>query len=307
MKIGLMLGGGGAKGSYQIGVLEVLEKYRLLDQVSIISGASIGAINGYFYLGSNLEGLKASWLYGIKNNPIGKKVNIRGGGLWSIEVLKEIASKYIEEEKFKNSEQLLYIISTEIKSPSLKSYLFKSQWEEKITLLNEVENPVDYVISSASIPVVFGAKEIKEKYYIDGGLINNNPLDILIKEGCELVFAVPLEKPINYQKQESANVTVVELTDLNIFPKGIGQLLSIVDFDLLEMENRIEYAKYTTEEMLKECLKRGILKFENGNYHVSSLKEGLNVITLPAYVKATLQNMIYLNYQKRKEKADGNN
>src|SRR5690554_251236 len=45
IKVGLMLGGGGAKGSYQLGVIRALEELNLLKHIDAISGVSIGAIN----------------------------------------------------------------------------------------------------------------------------------------------------------------------------------------------------------------------------------------------------------------------
>ena len=45
-KLGLMLGGGGAKGGYQLGVIKALQEEKLLDNIDCIAGTSIGAING---------------------------------------------------------------------------------------------------------------------------------------------------------------------------------------------------------------------------------------------------------------------
>ncbi|PKK92721.1 MAG: hypothetical protein CVV61_08295, partial [Tenericutes bacterium HGW-Tenericutes-6] len=44
-KVGLALGGGGARGSYQIGILKALEEANILEDIHHISGTSIGSIN----------------------------------------------------------------------------------------------------------------------------------------------------------------------------------------------------------------------------------------------------------------------
>ncbi|MBN2268472.1 MAG: patatin-like phospholipase family protein, partial [Acholeplasmataceae bacterium] len=44
-RIGLALGGGGARGSYQIGIVKALHEIGLLKQITHVSGTSIGAIN----------------------------------------------------------------------------------------------------------------------------------------------------------------------------------------------------------------------------------------------------------------------
>lgn len=45
MKVGLMLGGGGVFGAYQVGVIRALIEEDLLSQIKVMSGSSIGAIN----------------------------------------------------------------------------------------------------------------------------------------------------------------------------------------------------------------------------------------------------------------------
>ena len=47
MRIGLALGGGGARGFFHIGVLKVLEKLKI--NINIISGISIGSLVGSLY------------------------------------------------------------------------------------------------------------------------------------------------------------------------------------------------------------------------------------------------------------------
>ena len=49
-KIGLVLSGGGAKGAYQVGVMQALEELGLASSVSSISGASIGSLNACLFL-----------------------------------------------------------------------------------------------------------------------------------------------------------------------------------------------------------------------------------------------------------------
>ncbi len=308
MKIGLMLGGGGAKGSYQVGLLEVLEKTKIIEDISIFSGASIGAINGYFYLGSNFDSLKEAWIYGAKHNPITGFPSLRERGFYSMNVLKEIEEKFIDKEKFVNSNKDLYLITTEVKSPSLISIIKKNSWQERVFHLNNIDSPIDYVISSASIPVVFGANELQDKYFIDGGLINNNPVDILIEKGANLIFVSPLEKPINYELLKDKDVTIVELTPKIIFPqRGLDQLKSIVGFELSIIEEKISYGNYVANEMLKECVNKGILKYIDGQYSIGKIKKGFRVIKVPAYVEATVSNMMTINHLKRKDKKNGDN
>jgi len=72
-KIGIVHAGGGAKGSFGVGVLENLLKKikRDEDQLVAIAGTSIGAMNMAFVASDQLEVLKKSWLsWNLKNCPL---------------------------------------------------------------------------------------------------------------------------------------------------------------------------------------------------------------------------------------------
>ncbi|MCZ6864646.1 MAG: patatin-like phospholipase family protein, partial [Candidatus Dadabacteria bacterium] len=56
MKIGLALGGGGAKGFAHLGVLEVLTEAGI--EFDVVAGTSIGALIGAVYVSGNLDKLK---------------------------------------------------------------------------------------------------------------------------------------------------------------------------------------------------------------------------------------------------------
>jgi predicted acylesterase/phospholipase RssA len=71
-KIGIVLGGGGAKGSFQIGVLDGIMKYieRNNYELVSVSGSSIGAFNGAFVASGQFETLKNYWLHwDLDDNP----------------------------------------------------------------------------------------------------------------------------------------------------------------------------------------------------------------------------------------------
>lgn len=75
-KVGLVLSGGGAKGAYQIGVLRALQK--LGTQVDMVSGASIGALNGGVLAGAptfskGVERVERLWSILAEASPL--KVN----------------------------------------------------------------------------------------------------------------------------------------------------------------------------------------------------------------------------------------
>ena len=62
MKIGLVLAGGGARGSYQIGVWKALIELGIDKYIEVISGTSIGAINAMLFQQNSYEMAEEFWL-----------------------------------------------------------------------------------------------------------------------------------------------------------------------------------------------------------------------------------------------------
>ena len=55
----LVLGGGGAKGSYEVGVFKALRKLHM--KFDIVTGVSIGSINGAFYVANEYKKCLKMW------------------------------------------------------------------------------------------------------------------------------------------------------------------------------------------------------------------------------------------------------
>ena len=66
---GLVLGGGGGRGSYEIGVWKALEEYRDVLDIKAVSGSSVGALNAALYACGDLDKATQMW-YDITNDRI---------------------------------------------------------------------------------------------------------------------------------------------------------------------------------------------------------------------------------------------
>lgn len=295
MKVGLMLGGGGARGAYQIGVLKALEEHGLSTKFDVISGASIGALNGYFYLASNsYQKVLDSWLYGVKNNPIDLSKRLKGKdkrGLFSTTVIQEMEDLYMDKTLFKQTKTHLYVITTKINTPRLTS-MVPWRWSKVIRHVNASVNPVIEAISSSSIPIIFGATEVEDDYFIDGGLVDNNPIDVLIDKGCQLIFACSLDPSYDYRVYKEHNITIVNVTSTNAFPRGIiKHYLGVIDFNETLIHQRVEYGYYVMSEMIKECVRLGVLTLEDKQYKLGKLDNKFKLINIPIYVRANVKLM----------------
>lgn len=175
-KIGLALGCGGAKGLAHIAFLKVFDDLGI--KPSIISGTSMGAVIGALYASGltarEIEGFYWNMsLYKISNlidlSFTRKGLTIRG---------KKISAwirKRIKHHDFADLEIPLKIVATDF-------------WKRSEVVF-EKGDVVDAVRASISLPGIFRPYVIDGNVYIDGGVVNPVPYDI-IKDDCELLIAI---------------------------------------------------------------------------------------------------------------------
>ncbi|NLK56062.1 MAG: patatin-like phospholipase family protein [Bacteroidales bacterium] len=180
-KIGLVLSGGGAKGFAHLGLLKAMEERGLKPE--IIAGASIGALVGALYA----DGYSATeMLEMFKNNRffdlVQPKLNINS--LLKTEKLQKKLKSVLQSTTFEELHIPLIVSTSNITNG--KVVYFKSG------LL------IDKVLASISIPIVFNPTVIDGEYYVDGGLLDNFPVE-QIRNDCEYVIGLHLHP---FKKQD---------------------------------------------------------------------------------------------------------
>ena len=225
VKIGLMLGGGGAKGSYQLGVIRALEEARLLKYVKSISGTSIGAINTLLLMSrKNHKQLSIIWEMIDKENIFGdnKTSLTKDKRLYSLEPLANRLIEQIDIKSIKKSKYHGYATAALMYDKlSLIHQIKTDTMEKKVFNLKEEKDPYKAVMASASIPVLFGPTKIDDKNYVDGGMLDNYPMTPLINDGCNLIFAVALDDRFNPYLYDHTNVNIIDFTAQKAFEKNI--------------------------------------------------------------------------------------
>jgi len=114
MKIGIALGGGGAKGLAHIGVMEILQKYGI--QVDIIAGTSMGAIiGGLIALGYKPAELKArANMLGAESKKKFMKRSINSRALYSTKYVRSRLFKLYEDKRFSDLKIPFYALATDL-------------------------------------------------------------------------------------------------------------------------------------------------------------------------------------------------
>ena len=113
-KLGLVLGGGGGLGSYQIGVWKALREYEIDKMIKAISGTSVGVLNACLIAQNNYDLAEYIWTNKIEDKILSKKKMdndnkfISSHGIFSRKGLIEIIDKYLNIDMIINYEYPIY-------------------------------------------------------------------------------------------------------------------------------------------------------------------------------------------------------
>ena len=288
---GLILQGGGAKGSYEAGAIKALNKRRI--GFDIVGGTSIGAINAAIYVTKDFNKLYKLWqtatsqeLFGIETELIKRldKGNIKNGDIKNfismlskilknggidVKNIKSFLEKNINEDKFFKSNIDYYMNTFNLKT--LKRVdVFKSDIPKG--------KLIEYVLSSAYLPFFKFEKIIDDNYYLDGGVITNCPIDALIDYGCDEVYVIKAwESKVRYKNKSKAKVRIIgpreNLGSIMLFDKEVSEYrMNLGFFDTIKYLDNLDghkyYFKHNSDEYYnnlfdKNTLKRMIKKYNN--------------------------------------------
>lgn len=182
-KIGLALGGGSARGWAHIGVINELEQIGIIPD--IICGTSIGALVGGVHLAGQLDSLR-TWLLQLERKEIIKYLDIRflrGGGFVEGSRLIDFFRQQMGDLAIEDLPKPYACVATDLESG-------QEIWFQKGPLL-------DAIRASIAIPGIFTPVHLRNRWMVDGGLVNPVPVSVCRALGAELVIAVNLNHDIH--------------------------------------------------------------------------------------------------------------
>ncbi len=206
-KIGVALGSGGARGLSQITMLEVFEELGI--KPHIISGSSIGAVIGTAYAsGMTTTEIKNS-ISEILLRQKSKSMDLFRGfdvaKLWNLVDLSVRSSGIIKGEKFVD------FFSSKIKVDkfdelTIKMRVVATEYYRKQQKIFDTGDIISAVKASYSLPMLFAPVKIKNSLYLDGGMVNPLPYDIISNE-CDIVVGIDASpKIINNSKNAPSGI-----------------------------------------------------------------------------------------------------
>lgn len=235
----LVLSGGGAKGSYQVGVWKALRQLGI--KIDIVTGTSAGAINGALIVqGSYWKALKI-WNKLKFNNIFGKEINndtelevlykifaknfLTDGGT-EVKELHKLINKTLNKNRFYKSKIDYGLVTVDISNNRIKPIELQKKEIPKDKL-------GEYILASASCFPAFKKMVINGKEYIDGGYYDNLPINLAIKMGATEAIVVDLGA-IGIKK-----ITKKNIKQINIKPKN--NLSNFLQFNPNNAKRNIKY------------------------------------------------------------------
>lgn len=206
MAIGLVFGGGGAKGAYQAGVWWGLRRLGLEKEITAVSGTSVGGLNGALFALGDFFGCLKIWQSISEDDILCEEtasqgllsVVLGGDGFFCQGCLERIIGQNIEGDIkidcFAACSDIsripfVHILPAELylnKRLELKPEYFNLKGLDK-------ETCVKILLATCAIPFVYEGVTIGKKKYCDGGLCDNLPITPLYNEGYSDIIAVSLD------------------------------------------------------------------------------------------------------------------
>lgn len=186
--IGISLSGGGARGFAHVGVLQALEEHGL--SPDIVCGTSAGAIIGVLYAhgytpAEMREIVKTSNIYKVFRMVLPLR------GLSSQDYLRSQLQQYVPENDFGKLKRKFLVGVTNLNSGKHEI------WED---------GPLhDLVVASSSVPGLFQPIAISDRWYVDGGVMNNLPIDP-VAPLCDFVIASNVVTKVEKSTTELSNL-----------------------------------------------------------------------------------------------------
>lgn len=229
---GLVLGGGGGKGSFQAGVFRALSERGLYQNITAVAGTSVGALNlilfdyGEQYLTELVwNSITPSRFIDIDLSMIDLKE-----GLVSRDGLIDIIDNYIDLSRISRSSRKLYATATRFDNDGESAEYFYINGRSN----DEIK---DIILASSAMPIIYEPVKINGKIYKDGGLKDNIPIRPLYSIGYRHFIVIGLSPKSDIDRNDFPDAEFIFIRPT----RSLGDLLTgTLDFTSKGAKIRME-------------------------------------------------------------------
>lgn len=286
MKVGVALSGGGIRGIAHAGVLKALEENGI--NIDIIGGTSAGSMVASLYaVGYNPDEIYECFkenskiivggkgfplLYGIRSF---MDKNLAYKGFKKGENIENVFSRLANEkniDKIANIKMPIVIPTVDIKDA--KEYIFTNNIPK-----GDLDNSKEYITeisvgeavrASSSFPAVFNLCTIEKHAFIDGGALDNVPVEEVRKQGADRVIAVKFEED---KVDETSNMMDIVMKTIDIMGSKIAER-NLEKSDYV-VNIKTEKIGLLDTKNINKCFECG---YEAVNKNIDKIKDALNII-----------------------------
>lgn len=274
---GLVLEGGGAKGAYHAGAIIALSQNHI--KFDAVVGTSIGSVNAAYYALGDYKKLKYLWL----TTTCEELFNV------PVDVMKSLKKLKFNKETLKSSVETLEQITFNlgIDTTNMKRILNDTVDEDKLrksgikfglcTYNLSEHKPIklfledipygkvsEYLMASSYLPIFKLEKIINNKFYLDGGVFDRCPIDMLIDKGYDEIFVVK-----SYTNRKRIKTNGEKLTFIT--PKH--NLGSTLMFEPESVKYNLYLGYYDTLKVIKKLDGNDYyIKFKSNKYYSKMIK-----------------------------------
>lgn len=269
MKLGIVFSGGGVRGAAHIGVLRALEENNI--KLDAVAGTSAGSIVASLYaMGYTPEEMIKLFKYFSKNmlkatpgevvSSIKNGSGLRLEGALSsinVELAMNEAAKYKGINKLEEIKMPIAIPTVNINTS--KKYVFTNYNQKEDYYIKDIEI-AKAVRASCTYPGVYAPFKYMNYRFVDGGVLDNIPVDEVKKLGVDKILTV---KFVLNKNEEPKGIFSIIMKCMDTIYEGLSQEAIkisdyILDIDVSDTNSfnikKIDYCyeegyKYTSNKM----------------------------------------------------------
>ena len=337
---GLVLDGGGARGAYQIGAWKALHEAGV--QIRGIAGTSVGALNGALICMGDVDeaehiwkemtfskvmDVDDDWMERLFQKEVPMRellkelmLRLRDGGI-DVTPLKDLIHNVLDEDRIRSAGIDF----------SLLTFSLSDMKELDLTLDEIPEGLLAFFVLASACLLGFKNEPLHGKTYLDGGVINNVPLNSLVKRGYRDIITVRIYGPgreprvrldegtqvyeiaprvhlgsiIEFQGKRSRQNLKIGYYDAKRMVYGLKGLIYYIDSDRDEEEYTTMLSNIS-EKTRKEIRAKLRLPHTatNETLYLAMLEASAKYFRIPKYQVYTengLSELVHIQYAKRKE------
>ncbi len=272
-KLGIALGGGGARGLAHIGVLKVLERENI--DIHAITGCSMGSVIGglYAYLRDAQE--VEDYIFEILNHPVVQELNLESlsenkkDDEGVVDKIAEFIQNRVTALKAINeisiiSKEVTKKIFSLLPNPKIESLPVKFSAISTNIMNGEEVNFTSgglrkIIMASSAIPGIFPPVKIGSSLFIDGNAAESVPVNKVRELGADRVIAVDVTRDIKLTAPLNNAIEVVfRAQDISTYHLS-NERLKGADLILKPKVNKLSWADF---KFAKKIIKEGELETE---------------------------------------------